>query len=95
MAVNISKAKWDALKPEHQKALMTAGEEVFRWSVKTSAERDAEAIEFLKSKGVKTKVLSADDKSKWKTLFAPAYKAWQSRANADQKALHAWVESLR
>ena len=95
MAVNISKAKWDGLTPEQQKALMTAGEEVFKWSVETSAKRDKEATEFLKSKGVKTLVLSAADKTKWKELFAPAYKAWESRANDEQKALHAWVKSLQ
>lgn len=95
MAVNISKSKWDALSPDHQKALMTAGEEVFRWSVDISAKRDAEAIAFMKSKGVKTNVLTAEDKAKWKKLFAPAYKAWQGRAKDEQKALHAWVGSLR
>lgn len=95
MAVNISKKKWDSLTPEQQKALMTAGEEVFQWSIETSAARDKEATDFLKSNGVNTLVLSPDQKAKWKELFAPAYKAWASRANDEQKALHAWVKSLQ
>lgn len=95
MAVNISKSKWDSLSPDHQKALTMAGDEVFRWSIDISAKRDAEAIQFMKDKGVATRVLSAEDKAKWKTLFEPAYKAWQGRAKDEHKALHAWVQSLR
>ncbi len=95
MAVNISKAKWDSLSDDHKKALLTAGEEVFQWSVGESAKRDKSSLEFITDKGVKTHVLSAEEKSEWKKLFEPAAKSWESRAAAEQKELVAWIEGLK
>ncbi len=94
MAVNISKASWDNLSPEQQAALTEAGEEVFEWSVTESAKRDAASTQFLKDQGIETYVLSAEDKERWKTLFAPARAAWEERADEEQEALVEWVGSL-
>lgn len=95
MAVNISKAKWEALSPEHQQALLKAGQEVFEWSVEESAKRDKSSLNFIMEKGVKTYVLTPQDKEEWRKLFKPAYDAWASRANDEHKKLVAWIESVR
>ncbi|MGD9828373.1 MAG: TRAP transporter substrate-binding protein [Hyphomicrobiaceae bacterium] len=94
MATNISLSKWKSMKPEHQQALLKAGDEVFRWSVGESVKRDDAAVAFLKQKGVATLVLTSADKANWKRLFAPAIAKWNSRAGKEEKELLAWVESL-
>ena len=91
MAVNISQTKWDALSKAQQDALLKAGQEVFEWSVATSAERDREALEFIIGKGVETHELTVDDKEEWRKLFKPAYDAWAKRAGAEEKKLVEWV----
>lgn len=93
MAVNISKAKWDSLSDAHKDALLKAGEEVFNWSVTKSAERDKEALDFITEKGVKTHVLSAEEKETWSKSFKPAYDAWAERAGDEEKKLLEWVKA--
>lgn len=95
MAVNISKAKWEGLSADQQEALLKAGDEVFQWSIGESAARDKSSLEFLIEKGVKTYVLTPEDKEKWRKLFGPAYDSWNSRASDEQKALVTWIDSLR
>ena len=91
MAVNISQTRWDALSKAQQDALLKAGQEVFEWSVATSAERDKEALEFIIGQGVETHELTVDDKEEWRKLFQPAYDAWAKRAGAEEKKLVEWV----
>lgn len=95
MAVNMSKEKWESLSPEHQEALMTAGQEVFEWSAKESARRDKSSLDFILDKGMKTHVLSAEEKEAWRELFQPAYDAWQGRASDEHKKLVTWIESIQ
>ena len=71
--------------------MLKAGQEVFEWSVTTSAERDKEALEFIIGKGVETHELTVDDKEEWRKLFKPAYDAWAKRAGAEEKKLVDWV----
>jgi len=95
MAVNISKAKWDALPDAHKEALLKAGEEVFKWSVDKSAERDKEALDFIAKNGVKTHVLTAEEKETWSKSFKPAYDAWEKRAGDKEKKLLEWVKAQK
>ena len=95
MAVNMSLAKWKELKPEHQQALAKAADEVAAWSLKIAGERDKEALEFIKSKGIQVHVVGVAEIPVWRQKFEPAVKAWHARANNDHKALLTWVESIR
>jgi TRAP-type C4-dicarboxylate transport system substrate-binding protein len=95
MAVNISLARFNALKPAHQEALMKAGEEVFRWSVQESEARDQSSTKFLIDKGIETKVLTAEEKAAWAVGFAPAAKSWEDRASPEAKQLVEQVRALR
>jgi len=95
MAVNISMAKWNALRPAHQEALMKAGEEVYRWAAAESGRRDAHSTQFLIDKGIETLVLSAEQKAAWAPAFAPAAAAWESRASAEAKQMVEEVRALR
>lgn len=93
MAVNISKAKWDSLSDAHKSALLKAGEEVFNWSVTEAEERDKEALDFMTKQGVKTHVLTAEEKEAWRKSFKPAYDAWTQRAGDKEKKLLEWVKA--
>lgn len=95
MGVNISLARWSALRPPHQEALLKAGEEVFRWSVQESEARDRSSTQFLIDKGIETKVLSAEEKRTWGTGFSSAVKSWEDRASAEAKQLVEQVRALR
>lgn len=95
MAVNISTARFNALKPAHRDALMQAGEEVFRWAADESGRRDQASTQFLKDHNVETHVLSAEEKASWSRGFAPAVAAWEGRASAEAKELVAAVQALR
>lgn len=95
MAVNISMARWNALRPAHQEALMKAGEDVYRWAAQESGRRDAHSTQFLIDKGIETLVLSAEQKAAWAPAFAPAAAAWESRASAEAKRLVEEVRALR
>ncbi len=95
MAVNISTARWNTLRPAHQEALMKAGEDVYRWAAQESARRDAHSTQFLQDKNIETLVLSADQKVAWSAAFAPAVAAWEGRASNEAKQIVEAVRALR
>lgn len=94
-AVNMSLTTWNRLSQAHKDAVLQAGDEVFRWSVQESVERDQASTQFVKDKGIETLVLSPEDKLRWGEAFARAVVAWEGRASDEEKRLLAQVKELR
>lgn len=80
----MSKAIFDSLTPEHQKAIMDVGAEMEPWGVAEAQKDDQKVAEVYAAKGARVVDLSADDLAKWRKLAEET--AWKDFAAKSPEA---------
>jgi TRAP-type C4-dicarboxylate transport system substrate-binding protein len=93
-AVNMNLQTFNKLSKDNQNALMEAAAEVQQWSIERSIKEDSQSEDFLKTK-VELIKLNTDQKQRWINKLEPVKNNWISKANAEEKNIINWVQTLK
>lgn len=90
----MNKKLFDSLSPEHQKAIMEAGQEAMQWQRELANKRDAECKEEFKKFGIKVYEPTAEEMKQWKDAAKVVWDEFVVPGQADPEYVDTILNTL-